>query len=73
MRRLLLLIALLLASAGMAGPQDDLTIDQRTSSLSSGASQISSLVNGHFQAWSGTGQVADEVMADLNVVASRAR
>jgi polyisoprenoid-binding protein YceI len=53
MRRLLLVVALLLAPPAIAGPQDGWTIDSRASSLTFGASQIGSLVNGRFPVWTG--------------------
>jgi polyisoprenoid-binding protein YceI len=56
MRRLLLLVALQFAPPAIAGPQDGWTIDPRTSSLTFGATQIGSLVNGRFPVW--TGEIA---------------
>jgi polyisoprenoid-binding protein YceI len=53
MRRLLLLMALLLASPAIAGPQDGWTIDPRASSLTFGASQVGSMINGRFLVWTG--------------------
>jgi polyisoprenoid-binding protein YceI len=53
MRRLLLLVALQFAPPAMAGPLDGWTIDPRASSLTFGATQIGSLVNGRFPVWTG--------------------
>lgn len=46
-----LLVALLLCGPALAGPQDAWTIDQRASSLTFSASQLGSIVNGRFPAW----------------------
>jgi polyisoprenoid-binding protein YceI len=53
MRRLLLLVALLFASPAIAGPQDAWTIDPRASALTFTATQVGSIVNGRFPAWTG--------------------
>jgi polyisoprenoid-binding protein YceI len=48
-----LLVALLLASPALAGPQDPWTVDPRASSLTFSASQVGSIVSGRFPAWRG--------------------
>jgi polyisoprenoid-binding protein YceI len=53
MRRLVLLVALLFAQPAIAGPQDAWTLDPRLSSVTFGASQIGSLINGRFPVWTG--------------------
>ena len=47
------LAVLLFVRPALAGPQDAWTIDPRASSLTFTASQIGSLVNGRFPAWTG--------------------
>jgi len=53
MRRWLMLALLLPGSAAFAGPQDAWIIDPAKSSLGFTASQVGSIVNGRFPAWTG--------------------
>jgi len=54
MRRWLLLAALLFAQPASAGPQDPWTVDTRASTLGFSVTQVGSIVNGKFPAWTGT-------------------